>query len=172
MNRGLPIASPVSTWESWNDEDFYKLKIALDKIYGLGFVYYLLNPREAIRDFRLWLKFRHTIKPPAPKPRPDLSRFKQRKDRKDANKKVSVPISDRLQDILKKQPKEFGDRIMTMMNPLYPRAHGVALLMQQNNMIPNTKEALDTQVNEVLKFDDAALTAFELTIKNKVWKKE
>lgn len=52
----------VSYWFSgWRDEDFYRIKLVVDKVDGRGFWYYLFHLMEALRDFVLWLKFRKAI---------------------------------------------------------------------------------------------------------------
>jgi hypothetical protein len=47
----------VTRWTEWVDADFYLLKLRLDRIDGVGILYYLMNPRQAYRDLRLWFKF-------------------------------------------------------------------------------------------------------------------
>lgn len=49
----------VSYWFSgWRDEDFYRIKLVVDKVDGRGFWYYLFHLMEAWRSFVLWLRFR------------------------------------------------------------------------------------------------------------------
>jgi len=58
----------------WRDEDFYRIKLRMDRAEGKDRFWYLLtHPKEAWRNFLLWWKFRDLVKKwdkPVFRPRP------------------------------------------------------------------------------------------------------
>jgi len=145
-----------SSWSNasgWRDEDFYRIKLVVDRVDRIGFWYYLFHLKQALRDFRLWLTFRKIVRAkPTAKPRAKTF-FKWKKNKEEVRKinEEVVEVKEELRQLDKK----------TKMR----KAYDVALEMQQKGLVANTKEALDAQVEEMLKFDDEALKSFEEVIK-------
>jgi len=46
------------------------------------------------------------------------------------------------------------------------RAYDLGLQMQEKGMVPRTKEALDAQVDEIMKFDDQAFESYKRVVAN------
>lgn len=145
MNQPTVPLLSVSRHTGWSDEDFYKLKLVLDRVDNIGFWFYLRHPKQALRDFRLHLKFGKTA-PQKPRARPKLKFGK--KDRgiecKEV-KKVVDPADAKMKKTL-----------------------DLALFMQANGVVAPGKEALDAQVDVMLKYTNDELVSYELVTRKMV----
>lgn len=186
MSQAQMPSVPINRFIGWADEDFYRLKLVCDRVDRRGFWYYLFHPSHALRDFTLWLRFKDIIKPKKTlllrAQRPKFNWLKKRKkqkieeekENKDFNKtqEHSAPSSVMEKEVSKQFDKSFfvveklTDKIKMR------KCYDVALEMQQKGLIANTKEALDAQVNQMLKFDVEALKSFEEVIKKTDTRKE
>lgn len=171
----------------WRDVDFYRIKLVVDRADNVGFWYYLYHPRQALRDFRLWLKFGKLIAKPVKTKARATTFFKSKKAT--APKNISTPkaaepvktdadATKKQLEVLVDELKQFGTveiKGLTLAESLdvdkrlkLRACFDLALKMQAAEMIANTKEALDEQVDQVLKFDDKAFASFKKTIEEAI----
>lgn len=143
------LVMPIVKYVGWADEDFYKLKLVLDRVSNIGFSYYIRHWGEALRDFRLYLRFRN-LKPKQPKPRPDLKFGKKNREvvRKDVKNETVTGI-----DPVKAKMK---------------KAYDLALFMQASGIVGESKEALDAQVDVMLKYSNEELASYELVTRKMI----
>lgn len=170
--RTAQVPALTENWlnsAGWRDIDFYKIKLVCDRVDGVGFWYYLRNPRQAWRDYWLWRKFDKLVKE-KPKAKPRGRTFFK-------NKKSWAPPAELKKidpDELKKQIEELRKKAVEYRSIEIPdkeklrKLYDLALEMQTNDMLPKTKEALDEQVDRMLKFDDKAFEAFKKTIEDAI----
>lgn len=87
FTKGLPDTS------GWRDIDFYRIKLVVDRVDGIGFRHYLKHWKQAWRDLKLWIKFDKLAREkPKDKERANtfFKRKKKIKDPKQENKKEEV----------------------------------------------------------------------------------